>query len=100
MTSLLALVPGTKAWKKRRSRDVCARAAARIQEIVDGEVPPGKAARELERHIAECPPCKQEAESLMVLKQAIARVSGQADPETVARLEALARGLCQRKESP
>lgn len=98
MTSLLELLPGTKAWRKRRSREICARAAARIQEIVDGEVPPGKAARELERHIAECPPCKQEAESLLILKQAIVRVSGHADPETVAKLEALARGLCQRKE--
>ncbi|HYZ93254.1 MAG TPA: zf-HC2 domain-containing protein [Actinomycetota bacterium] len=98
MTSVLALVPGTKAWRKRRSRDVCARAAARIQEIVDGEVPPGKAARALERHIAECPPCHQEAEALRTLKQAIVRVSGTADPETVARLEAIARGLCERKE--
>ena len=98
MTAFLSLVPGTKAWRKRRSRDVCARAAARIQEIVDGEVPAGKAARVLERHIAECPPCQQEADALRNLKQAIARVSGHADPETVARLEAIARGLCQRKE--
>ena len=98
MTSALAFLPWTKAWRKRRSRDVCARAAARIQEIVDGEVPPGKAARALERHIAECPPCHQEAESLRTLKQAVARVSGQADPQTVARLEALARSLCQRQD--
>lgn len=96
--TLLSYVPGTEAWRKRRARDVCARAAERIQEIVDGEIPPGKAARTLERHLIECPPCHQEAEVLRSLKQAISRVSGQADPETVKRLEALARSLCERKQ--
>ncbi len=98
MTSVISFVPGTKAWRKRRSHDICARAAARIQEIVDGEVPPGKAARVLERHIAECPPCHHEAEALRTLKQAIARVSREADPETVAKLEAYARLLCEKKD--
>jgi anti-sigma factor RsiW len=96
--TLLSYVPGTRAWKKRRSRDVCARAAERIQEIVDGEIPPGKAARTLERHLIECPPCHQEAEVIRTLKQAIARVSREADPETVRRLETLARSLCEGRE--
>jgi anti-sigma factor RsiW len=92
--TLLAYVPGTKAWRKRRN--ICSRVAERLQEIVDGELPPGKAARALERHLIECPPCHQEAEVLRTLKQAIARVSGEADPEVVARLQALARQLCER----
>lgn len=96
--TLLAYVPGTDAWRKRKRRDLCAQAAERIQEIVDGEVPPGKAARDLERHLKECPPCHQEAETLRTLKQAIARVSSDADPETVDRLNDLARRLCRRED--
>jgi anti-sigma factor RsiW len=96
--TLLAYLPGTPAWRKRRARDVCARAAERIQEIVDGEIPPSKAAKELERHLAECPPCYREAETIRSLKQAIVRVSGEADPETVDRLRALGRRLCEGTE--
>jgi anti-sigma factor RsiW len=96
--TLLAYVPGTKSWRQRRDRDICARTAERIQEIVDGELPPGKAARALERHVEACPPCFEEAEVIRTLKQAIVRVSGEADPDTVQRLQALARDLCQRNK--
>ncbi|MGH2759702.1 MAG: anti-sigma factor family protein [Actinomycetota bacterium] len=94
----LAYLPGTRAWKKRRARDICSRAAERIQEIVDGELPPSKAAKVLERHLVDCPPCLQEAEALRALKQAVARVSGEADPETVDRLRSLGRQLCDGTE--
>lgn len=96
--TVLAYLPGTHAWRKRRKQDLCNRAAERIQEIVDGELPPSKAAKALERHLIECPPCLQEAEALRTLKDAVARVSGDADPETVERLRALGRQLCNRPE--
>ncbi len=98
--TLLAYVPGTHAWRRRRSRDLCSRAAERIEEIVDGELPPGKAARALERHLEVCPPCHAEADVLRALKVAIARVSGEGDPEVVARLQAYAKGLCEGNETP
>ena len=96
--TVLAYLPWTRAWRKRRSQDLCARAAERIQEIVDGELPPTKAAKALERHLVECPPCLQEAEALRTLKEAVARVSSDADPETVERLRALGRQLCDRRD--
>lgn len=96
--TLLAYVPGTEAWRKRKRRELCAQAAERIQEIVDGEVPAGKAARALEHHLQECPPCHQEAEVLRTLKQAIARVSSEADRETVDRLNRLAQRLCRGED--
>lgn len=96
---LRSFLPGTEAWRKRRARDLCAQTAERIQEIVDGELPPGKAARALERHLIECPPCHEEADVIRSLKRAIVRVSGEADPQTVERLQALARRLCEGTES-
>lgn len=98
--TLFAYVPGTKSWRRRRSHEICLRTAERIEEIVDGEVPPGKAARMLERHLEACPPCHQEADVLRALKSAIARVSSDADPDVVRRLEAYAKGLCEGKERP
>lgn len=97
--TLLSFFPGTKAWRARRTREFCSQAFERIQEIVDGELPPGKAARALERHLIECPPCHKEAEVIRTLKAAIVRVSGEADPETVERLQALGRRLCEGTET-
>lgn len=97
--TLLAYVPGTHAWKRRRAHELCLRTAERIEEIVDGELPPGKAARALEKHLEACPPCHQEADVIRTLKAAIARVSSDADPDVVRRLEAYAKGLCQGKET-
>lgn len=97
--TVLAYVPGTQAWRKRRSNELCSRAAKRIEEIVDGELPPGKAARALEHHLEVCPPCHAEADVLRALKVAITRVSGEADPEVVQRLQAYAKGLCEGTET-
>lgn len=92
--TLLAYVPGTAAWRKRRSSVLCERTAERIDEIVDGELPPSKAARAMERHLDACPPCRDQADVLLALKRGIARVSGEADPEVVRKLEEHARRLC------
>lgn len=97
--TLLAYLPGTRAWRKRRKDEICAQTFERIDEIIDGEIPPGKAARVLERHIDACPPCREHADVVRAMKSAIARVSGDADPETVARLQALARRLCEGKDT-
>jgi hypothetical protein len=96
--TLLSYVPGTSAWRRRRKHELCTRAYSRIEEIVDGELPPTKAARILEQHIRDCPPCRNEAEVVHTLKVAIARVSKDADPEVVGRLEDLARRLCEGRD--
>ncbi len=95
---LLAYLPGTRDWRKRRDHEICVKAYERVQEIVDGELPATKAARVLEHHLEQCPPCHQEAEMVRSLKQAIHRVSCEADAETVQRLEKLARQLCDRTD--
>lgn len=93
--SLLDRIPGTAAWWDRRARELCHQTAERIQEIVDGEFPVSRKLRLLERHLAACGYCRVQAETIRQLKQAIARVGCEADRATVARLEDLARRLCQ-----
>ena len=92
--SMREYVPGTKAWRSRRHRELCAEALDRIDEIVDRELPPDRRARDLERHIDDCVTCGTEAESIARLKTAIARAAEGADPATVERLQELARRLC------
>lgn len=97
--TLLTYLPGTKAWRGRRDRKLCMKAAERIQEIVDGELSPDRAARALERHLAACERCRGEAEVIRQLKRAITRVSQEANPGTVNRLQDLARRLCEEPGS-
>ncbi len=92
--SLLAFVPGTSAFKRRREGHLCAKTHERIQEIVDGEIGPGRAEQVLKRHLEACKSCDGEADVIRDLKIAIARVGNDADPKLVATLEALARKLC------
>ena len=93
--TLFAYVPGTTAWRKRRHDEICRETYIHIQEIVDGEITAAKA-KQLTVHLSECPPCELEAETIRGLKQAIARVSCEADPQLVQRLDELARRLCSR----
>ena len=93
--NLLAYIPGTQAWRLRHNAELCRKTTHRIQEIVDGEIGGTRAARILERHAHACRSCNAEAEVIRELKDAIARVDRQADAELVARLEALARDLCE-----
>jgi anti-sigma factor RsiW len=71
----------------------------RIQEIVDGEIGPGRAEKILEKHLEACRSCNSEADAIRELKDAIARVGGKADPDLVASLEVLARRLCDGYEA-
>lgn len=93
-----AFIPGTYAWKRRREGILCAKTVDRIQEIVDGEIGPGKAEQVLKRHLDACQSCNAEADVIRDLKAAIARVSAEADPGCVKKLEDLARRLSQGLE--
>jgi anti-sigma factor RsiW len=91
--SLSAYIPGTHAWRRRREGILCAQTVERIQEIVDGEIAPGHAEQVLTRHLEACRSCNAEADVIRELKVAIARVSDEADPQCVRKLEDLARRL-------
>ncbi|MEX2394487.1 MAG: hypothetical protein WD826_08415 [Actinomycetota bacterium] len=90
-----AYIIGTTAWRRRREGILCAQTIERIQEIVDGEIPPSRAKVVLERHITACKSCDDKAEVFRELKIAITRVSGEADVDCVKSLEELARKLCE-----
>ena len=90
-----AYIVGTRAWRRRREGILCAQTVERIQEIVDGELPPGRAKVVLERHISACKSCDEKADVFRELKVAITRVSGEADAACVQSLEELAKRLCE-----
>src|ERR1041384_4703686 len=94
MTNMSAWLPGTKSWRQRRNYVVCRQTIERVQEIVDGEIK-GHTARTLERLLIACKSCGDEAEAIRALKAAIVRVCGDCDPVAVAKLEELARKLCE-----
>jgi hypothetical protein len=89
--SVLSYVPGTRAWRHRRDVALCRETLDRIDAIVDGEME----GQSLRRHLDACRRCQHEAEAIEGLKQAIERVSEEADPDLVRRLEAEARRLCE-----
>lgn len=93
--SLASYIPGTRAWASRREAELCMKTVDRIQEIIDGEIGPGRAEQVLKRHLEACRSCDAEADVIRELKQAIARVSDEADPKLVSDLEDLARKLCR-----
>lgn len=98
--NLVERIPGTTAWRDRRARRLCHETAERIQEIVDGELPPSRKVRLLERHLKVCGFCGTEADVVRRLKNAIARAAADADPDTVDRLNQLARRLCEGAGPP
>lgn len=93
--SLLAHVPGTRAYRSRKDAILCMQTHERIQEIVDGEIGPTRAEKILEKHLDACRSCNAEADAIRELKDAISRVAGTADPDLVASLEVLAQRLCE-----
>lgn len=93
--SLLRFIPGTAAWRRRKDEQLCAQTGERIQEIVDGELPPGRGRDELIRHLEACVRCQQGAESIRELKRAIARVGSAPDEELLRRLQETATQLCE-----
>jgi hypothetical protein len=99
--SLVSYIPGTDAWKRRREGVLCMKTHEKLQQIVDGEIGPGRAEQVLAKHLDACRSCNADAEVIRDLKAAIARVSAQADPAMVTRLEDLAKQLCeQHRASP
>lgn len=88
-------------WSRRQERrhaELCAMTAAKIDELVDGEVPGGRRRRLLQAHLDVCVRCGASAETVRELKAAVARVSGTPDPEVRERLLALAADI--RRRSP
>ena len=93
--NVLSYVPGTRAWTARRNAEICGKTWDRLQEIVDGEIGPQRAEQVLKKHLDACRSCHAEAEVIVELKAAIARVSREADPQCVRKLEDLAKRLCE-----
>lgn len=91
--SLLAWIPGLPAWRRRRDMAICARTGARIQEIVDGEMPRGRAESVLLAHLAACQRCGAEAETIRELKRAIYRVSVRRSEAATRRLTEAVQGF-------
>jgi hypothetical protein len=98
--SMRAYIPGTYAWKRRREGILCAQTVERLQEIVDGEIGPDKAGLVLKKHLDACQSCNAQADVIRELKVAIARVSAEADPGCVKKLEDLARRLTEGLDVP
>ena len=86
MNRWVARLPILAELDKRRRAQRCAEAAARLQELVDGEIPSEAERAELQRHVEECPPCGAGADTIRELKEAIARVGSRPDPAVRARL--------------
>lgn len=95
MGTVTAYIPGTAAWRRRRDARICMETHDRLQEIVDGEVGASRAEQILAKHLHACQNCNAEAEVIRDLKEAIARVGSDADPELVSTLEDLAGRLCR-----
>jgi anti-sigma factor RsiW len=96
--TVIAWIPWTKPWRRRRDYAICRQTLERVQEIVDGEIPHGHTARVLSKHLHACKRCGEEAEAMRTLKIAIARVCGECDPDAVAKLESLAQQLLEGRE--
>ena len=88
------MIPGTRAWRRRREGRLCVEVVLHIDEIVDGELPASRKAKLLERHVTGCSSCRDEAEVVHALKRGIARVAQEADADVLEHLHALARKLC------
>lgn len=91
---IVVWIPGTRAWRRRRDIALCKEAIARVDEVVDRELPASRR-RVLHKHIEACRRCTSEAEAVAELKEAVRRVGCQADPVVVAKLEDLGRRLCR-----
>ena len=88
------MIPGTRAWKRRRAGRLCVEVVLHIDEIVDGELPASRKAKLLEKHMTGCSSCRDEADVVHALKRGIARVAQDADAEVLEHLHTLARRLC------
>lgn len=97
--SIARYIPGTRAWRERRDERLCMETAERIQQIVDGQLPPSAATRTLMRHLEACARCSREEEVFRELKAAIARVGGTGDDQIVERLHDLAQRLCDEEST-
>lgn len=64
----------------------CAEARERIHEVIDAEMPPGRKRERITRHLESCVACGATAAEVRALKEAVARVGRDPDPQVKARL--------------
>lgn len=93
MSEWLWRMPGMAAWRRMQDRRLCEATRARIQEIVDEELPPSVALDELLRHLRACERCGLEAEMIRELKALIRRIGLASGDDLAHRMEDRAHGL-------
>jgi hypothetical protein len=87
------MIPGTQAWRRRRTGKSCAQALEHLHELVDEELPDAKFEERLKVHLSECGSCMSHVEAMRELKTAVDRVQRSCDPELSERLLRLADEL-------
>ncbi len=88
-------LPWTRWSRERKEHALCRKALTRVHELVDGELPNSGEARALIGHVERCPQCRDRADEVAALKQAIGRACGRTDPRIQGSLEELADRLCR-----
>ncbi len=72
--------------RRRRETKRCAEARERIHEVLDAEMPPGRKRERIAEHLESCMACGATADEIRALKDAVARVGRDPDPQVKARL--------------
>lgn len=70
-------------WREGRR---CAEARDRIHEVLDAEMPAGRKRERIAEHLESCVACGASADEIRALKDAVARVGRDPDPQVKARL--------------
>lgn len=79
--------------RRRRANEAsCAEVAQALQSYLDGQVDDVTAQR-VRHHLDRCRDCGLEAETYLVIKDALARQRSSIDPDAVERLRAFGQGL-------
>lgn len=71
-------------WWREGKR--CAEARDRIHELIDAEMPAGRKRERIAEHLDSCVACGATADEIRALKDAVARVGHDPDPQVKARL--------------
>lgn len=72
--------------RHRREAKRCAEARDRIHEVIDAEMAAGSKRERIVEHLGHCVACGATADEIRALKEAVARVGRDPDPQVKARL--------------
>ncbi|MBI2169331.1 MAG: zf-HC2 domain-containing protein [Actinobacteria bacterium] len=72
----------------------CAEALAKLQDLIDGELPASSAPR-IMAHLEACPPCGFEREAFERIKAAVASCGNYVDAESMQRLRTFASRVAE-----